>query len=500
MIEVRNLSYRYAGASKAALQSVDLSIESGESVLLTGPSGSGKSTLALALAAVLFTQFNGNVTGKVIVDGMDMRSTPVFAAADCVGLVQQNSEAQFCTLNVLDEVAFGLENRCLPAEEIRSRVEWALSAVGALHLMGRDLSTLSGGEKQKIAIAAVMAARPRVLILDEPTSNLDPSATAEVLRVIADLRRSAGLTVIIIEHKWVDMDHGGIRQVHLVDGRVSYDGPLNPGRPLWTFDRRPRRPSSARGEEEKLVEIGDLVVRHGEELALKGVSLTLAAGEFVAVMGDNGSGKTTLLQAMLGLVKPSEGRVEVFGNDTRTARVSELARNVAFIFQNPDHQLFAASVWDEAILAATNFGIFNERVREQTLRLLQRCGLQERVGDHPYKLSYGEKRRLNLASTLNYEPGLILLDEILIGQDWENARFLLDAIAERVDRGATAVLVNHSPVVTQAYAQRLLFLHDGRLLVDAPVPEAFRELVSVGFAQYSPRSEATEISQAQVSV
>jgi energy-coupling factor transporter ATP-binding protein EcfA2 len=485
IIEIRNLTYHYSDRSKPALQSIDLSIEKGEFVLLTGASGSGKSTLALAIAAVLFSQFEGQASGEVIVDGMDMRRIPIFRAADCVGLVQQNPEAQFCTLNVVDELAFGLENRCLPVDEIRTRIDWALGVVGASHLIDRELATLSGGEKQKIAIAAVMGARPQVLILDEPTSNLDPSATADILRVIADLRRSADLTVIVIEHKLIDPAGDEIRQVHLEQGRVVYDGPMDVNRMLWRFDEAVPAPATTEAIAEPLVKVRDLTVCYDEKPAIRGVSLDLARGEFIAVMGDNGSGKTTFLQALLGLVKPAHGSVEVLGCDTRVTPVSDMARKVAFIFQNPDHQLFAGSVWEEAVLAATNFRMLDERIRAETELWLARCGLQDRHEDHPYKLSYGEKRRLNLVSMLNYDPHLILLDEILIGQDQENARFLLNLLAERVRQGATVVLVNHSPVVTAAYAQRLLFFQNGMLTLDAPVLEAFRQLEQNGFSQYS---------------
>jgi energy-coupling factor transporter ATP-binding protein EcfA2 len=492
IIKIRNLTYRYSDRSKPALQSIDLSIEKGEFALLTGASGSGKSTLVLAIAAVLFSQFEGQASGEVIVDGMDMRRTPIFRAADYVGLVQQNPETQFCTLNVVDELAFGLENRCLPVDEIRTRIEWALGVVGASHLIDRELVTLSGGEKQKIAIAAVMAARPQVLILDEPTSNLDPSATTDILRVIADLRRSDGLTVIVIEHKLIDPAGDEIHQVHLDHGRVVYDGPMDADRMLWRFDEAVPAPAATEVLTEPMVKVRDLTVCYDENPAIQGISLDLARGEFIAVMGDNGSGKTTFLQALLGLVKPAHGSVEVLGYDTRVTSVSDLARKVAFIFQNPDHQLFAGSVWEEAMLAATNFGMLDEHLRAETGSWLARCGLQDRHEDHPYKLSYGEKRRLNLVSMLNYDPHLILLDEILIGQDHENARFLLNLLAERVLQGATVVLVNHSPVVTAVYTQRLLFFQNGMLTLDAPIPEAFQQLELNGFNQYS--MNANELS------
>lgn len=486
MIEISDFSYRYAGSQRPALDSIQLAIASGEFVLLSGDSGSGKSTLGMAIAALLFSQFEGAADGGVFVAGMDMQSTPVFQAADYVGLVQQNPEAQFCTLNVMDEVAFGLENRSLPVEEIRPRIDWALEIVDGLDLRGRELATLSGGEKQKVAVAAVLAAKPQVLILDEPTSNLDPTATREILECISRLTRSAGMTVIVIEHKAIQPVGLKPRQIHLDSGRLVYDGPLDEIRMHWSLRSALSSRERSREARGALVQVRDLAVSYEGAAAIQGVNLDLHSGEFVAVMGDNGSGKTTFLQALMGLEKPSNGSVSVMGNDTTGTGVSDLARQVAFVFQNPDHQLFGSSIWDEAVLAAHNFGLLDEDLIEGTKNLLAEIGLRGRHADHPYKLSYGEKRRLNLISVLNYAPTLILLDEILIGQDQENARFLLDMLARRVQSGAGVVLVNHNPHVTQAYADRVLFFERGKLLLDAPTMDAFRRLEELGLNHYTP--------------
>jgi energy-coupling factor transporter ATP-binding protein EcfA2 len=225
MISIQGLSYQFPGRSVQALCDVSLEVAPGEFVVLAGPSGCGKSTLALALTGILFRQYDGEAHGTVRVDGLDAREQPVYDLAEVVGLVQQNPETQFCTLTVRDEVAFGLENRRMPPEDIARRMEWALHVVGAAHLLDRSLATLSGGEKQKVAIAAVMAAKPRVLILDEPTSNLDPSATAEVFATIAHIREKAAITVIVIEHKLGYLLPFGPRVVRMEAGRIVADGP-----------------------------------------------------------------------------------------------------------------------------------------------------------------------------------------------------------------------------------------------------------------------------------
>jgi energy-coupling factor transporter ATP-binding protein EcfA2 len=486
MISIEGLSFRFQGSSQYALRSVNLDIAPGEFVVITGPSGCGKSTLALAIGGYLFRQYDGEANGRVRVADMDVRQCPIYDVAEVVGLVQQNPEAQFCTLTVQDEVAFGLENRRLPREEIRRRIAWALEIVRASHLIDQPLATLSGGEKQKVAIAAMMAAKPQVLIFDEPTSNLDPTATAEVFKVIAHIQSKARITVIVIEHKVDYLLPFEPRLVAMKQGRIVYDGRVTEAHRPRPLPVRPPSHPSITTSAGPVVRVENLRVGYNATPVLQGVSLEIHRGEFVAVMGDNGSGKTTFLQSLLGLLKPTQGQVEVLGQDTRHISVSRLARQVGFVFQNPDHQLFAESVWQEASFALRNFGTPDEAAQAQVETLLVRCGLGDRQHDHPYRLSYGEKRRLNLVSVLAYAPRLILLDEVLIGQDTENATFLLGLLREQVAQGATVIMVNHDPDVAHRYASRLIFFNSGRTVVDAPTEEAFRQLAALGQVVYLP--------------
>jgi energy-coupling factor transport system ATP-binding protein len=499
MIAIEGLSFRFQGSKGYALRNVNLTIQAGEFLVITGPSGCGKSTLALAIGGYLFRQYDGEAEGAVTVAGIDVRRQPIYDVAEVVGLVQQNPEAQFCTLTVRDEVAFGLENRCLPPVEIRERVAWALSIVGAEHLADRALATLSGGEKQKVAVAAMMAAKPQVLIFDEPTSNLDPTATAEVFKVIEHIRARAGITVVVIEHKVNYLLPFTPRLVAMDGGRIVHDGPLATAGSYWpstagsrhtpSTPQLPERGVAAtRPQGAPLVRVEDLHIGYDGQPVLPGVSLEVYPGEFVAVMGDNGCGKTTLLYSLLGLIKPEQGRVEVLGQDTRQVPVSRLARQVGFVFQNPDHQLFADSVWAEATLASCNFQAFDGAAEARVGDLLARCGLGDRRDDHPYRLSYGEKRRLNLISVLAHEPQLVLLDELLIGQDAGNAAFLLDLLRERVGQGDVVIMVNHAPEVTRRYASRLIFLDGGQVVVDAPPELAFEQLAAVGREAYVPHA------------
>jgi energy-coupling factor transport system ATP-binding protein len=488
MIAVEGLSFRFQGGREPALSDVSLSIGPDEFVVVAGPSGCGKSTLALAISGVLFRQFEGEAEGTVTVDGMDVRSCPIYDVAEVVGLVQQNPENQFCTLTVQDEVAFGLENRCLPRQEIEERIAWALRIVGGEHLQERLLATLSGGEKQKVAVAAIMAAKPRVLIFDEPTSNLDPTATAEIFAVIAGIRSREKILVIVIEHKVSFLAPFAPRLLAMDGGRIVFDGPMAgvPGSKPEGGGRTQEPGAKAKGA--PLVHVEDVSVAQGGRMVLQGISLEVRSGEFVAVMGDNGSGKTTFLLSLLGLLKPDQGCVEVCGQDTRKTPVSRLARRVGFVFQNPDHQLFADSVWEEATFAARNLHTLDSTTEARVSGLLERCGLGDRREEHPYRLSYGQKRRLNLISVLAHGPRLILLDEVLIGQDPASAALILDLLHERVGQGDTVILVNHAPEVTRRYASRILFFDKGRLAVDAPTEVAFEHLQAMGRDAYLPHA------------
>jgi energy-coupling factor transport system ATP-binding protein len=489
LIDVRQFSYTYPGADRPALEAIDLSFEKGSFVVITGPSGCGKSTLGKALAGFLFQDQEPAFSGEVLVHGTDMTTVPLFAASERVAYVQQNPEDQFCTLTVQDEIAFGLENRKVPAEQIALQIAEMLAIVDGTQLKDRDLATLSGGEKQKVAIAAMLALSPDVLILDEPTSNLDPEATRSIFHTLYQLLDIHGITVIVIEHKLQQLKPFKPELVVLQDGRqVSVNtiekfeadclGQIQSVNPAAV-------PASPQGQE-PIMSLNGLVWQQDGQSILDGIDLDLYPGEFVSLMGPNGSGKTSLLLAMMGLIQPTGGALTAFDRDITKARTSDLVPDIGFIFQNPDHQLFAPSIWDEATLTLKSLKLMTAEKEAEALAWLERFGLSKDLKRHPQRLSYGEKRRLNLAAVILHNPGLLLIDEMLIGQDLVNAHAWMSLLASYTRAGNTVLLVNHHADLTAAYSDRVLFMQAGQIVVDRSTPEAFKQIQALGYDAFLP--------------
>jgi len=464
-----DFTFRYQGKDHDTLSNINFKIKKGEMLVIAGPSGCGKSTLALALAGFLFQQDFGSVMGSIEFEGKDISRIPLFEMADKVGLVQQNPENQFCTLTIIDELAFGLENRCLPISEIHQRIQWALRAVDGQNLEHREISSLSGGEKQKIAIASMLAAKPDVLILDEPTSNLDPQASQNLFDVIQNLREILGLTIIIIEHKLKQLLPYNPRLIIMNQGNITEQIALR----TYLSSKRLRKIQQTdehwgKYESSEMIHANNLSIAHANKEILSGINLTIKEGEFISLIGKNGAGKSTLLLGLMGLLPPSHGNITLLGCDLKTQSVSEIAKKVGIVFQNPDHQIFTDTVWHEAIFAPHNFGLPPSHYEAKTQRLLDACGLALFKDIHPNKLSYGEKRRLNLVSILSYNPKVILLDEILIGQDENNAYFLLNLLKEHAQCGGIVIMAHHQPDWVSAFSTRTLLLDEGHLILDCP--------------------------------
>jgi energy-coupling factor transport system ATP-binding protein len=496
LIRVNGFSFRFAGNSTPALDGVNLSIDDGEFVTITGPSGSGKSTLCLCMCGFLPRE-GDKIEGNMLINGRDARKESVYDLAQEIGIVQQDPEAQLCTLNVSDEVAFGPENCLMSRSDVLDTVNWALDVVGASHLKNRETSNLSGGEKQRVAIASILAMRPRMMIFDEPTSQLDPKCTTQIFSIIADLQRKTRMTVIVVEHRLRQILPLSSRVVVMDKGQILLDVPsdrlkdhvamLGEVGVRLPFVNLPKSTRLLRTTRETMLEVNELGVRfHGNHSVLDGVTFNVKRGERIGLMGDNGSGKTTLLLSLLGLAKPNVGKIILNGADVSKISFKERAKQIGLIFQNPNNQIFESSVLKEVLFACENFGMDENDSELKAMDILRACNLIQYRDRHPYGLSFGEKRRLNLASVFIYRPSLLLMDEPFIGQDFKNIKQLMTLANGFVEEGGSALMVIHDPDIAEMYCDRLIFLKEGKILVDENTETAFEKLRTIGEEEYTP--------------
>lgn len=493
VIQISNLTYTYDGIDTPALKEVNLKIHPGEFVIITGPSGSGKSTLARCLTGFIPHEYPGNLQGTIRVLEQETKSHSIRDLARSISLIQQDPDSQLVTLNVMNEVAFGLENFQYPSEAIKPQIESALKAVNGENLRNRSTHTLSGGEKQKVVIASFVALQSPVIVFDEPTARLDPQTTNEVIKTLQDLHKQ-GSTILVIEHRIQPFLALASRILLMNEGHISYDG-----RPdqLSTLPKtlsdlgvafQPSSyselvPSRALREQE-LLKIRNLTFTYPrvEEQstprpALQNLTFSLHPGEIVALMGANGSGKSTLLLQLMGLLSPDSGTIHLGQQNIHKQPVSQLARSIGLIFQNPLHQLFASTLKEEVLLASKHLGIPESNEAElQAEKLLGTFGLLTYQDQSPYALSLGEQRRLTIASILLHKPQILLLDEPFIGQDYRNVHRLMTVIREEVTQGTTVLLATHDAAIAETYCTRILFLYNGSLLIDAPVKQGLEYL------------------------
>ncbi|RKN42681.1 ABC transporter ATP-binding protein [Micromonospora endolithica] len=471
-VELRGFGWRHAGRLAWAVRGLDLRIERGERVLLLGPSGAGKSTLLAALAGLL-AEDSGEQEGTVEIDGLDPRKD-----RERVGIVFQDPETQLVMSRCGDDVAFGLENRGVPATEIWPRVDEALRRVGFPYHRDRPTAALSGGEQQRLALAGALALRPELLLLDEPTANLDPAGAALVREAVA---RSvdADTTLILVEHRVAEalplVDRvvvlapgGGVRADGTPEAVFGAHGDALAAEGVWVPGRPvpPRRGTAPAGD---VLLTAD---RLGLPPRLAAVDLTVRAGEALAVLGPNGAGKSTLALLLGGLLKPGTGRVaastELAGADARTAphrwRAPALTRRIGSVFQDPEHQFVTGTVFDELALGPRRTGRTEPEVRATVDGLLERLRLTRLARANPYTLSGGEARRLSVATALATAPRLLICDEPTFGQDRRTWRELVDLLAELRDAGHGLVTVTHDTEFVDALADR-------RVLLDRPTAQ-----------------------------
>ncbi|MDQ3275168.1 MAG: ATP-binding cassette domain-containing protein [Actinomycetota bacterium] len=498
MIDFDRVGVTYSGALAPVLDDVTLHIAEGELCLVIGRTGSGKSTLLRAINGLVPHFTGGRLTGRVVVDGRDTRTHRPRDLADVVGVVGQDPPAGFVTDVVEDELAYGMESLGLPHDVMRKRVEETLDVLGLSAVRQRPLAALSGGEQQRVAIGSVLTTHPRVLVLDEPTSALDPQAAEEVLATLTRLVHDLGLTVVLAEHRLERVVQYADRIV-LVPGdgepvvagtteEVMATSPLAPpvvelGRlagwsplPLSVRDARrrasvlrerlvPHRPTqkaAAATSGTPLAQLRAVVVSYRGIAALRGVDLTLRAGEVVALMGRNGAGKSTLLSALVGLVTPASGRITVGGQVPADTGVRTLMRSVGLVPQEPGDLLYADSVAAECRLADEDAGVPSGNCRA----LFERLAPAVPDDRHPRDLSEGQRLTLALAIVLTARPSLILLDEPTRGLDYGAKRRLISALRSLAAEGLGVFLATHDVELVAEVSNRVVVLGDGEIVAD----------------------------------
>jgi energy-coupling factor transport system ATP-binding protein len=465
MIRVNHFSFQYEDTQKKILDDIDLKINENDFIVITGKSGCGKTTLALAICGYLYQQSKGHITGSISINDKDIREMEFGAISKEIYLVQQNPENQFCTLTVQDEIAFGLENQGIDPEIISGRVDWALQSVDATEIKHRDLRTLSGGEQQKVAIASALALQPRIIILDEPTSFLDIRSTQQILDVLLDLRKKEIIALIIIEHKLSQLFHLHPRIINIKKGKlfpISIDQQENISNFDYDFCNQ-----NLKKHPVPVIEIEDLSIKKGEKEILGIKYLNINSGDFISLLGDNGSGKTSLLYSILGINDIESGTRKVFGKTIRSFKSSNRDGKIGIVFQNPNHQFFTDSVYEEMMFPIQNFSKQNKINPKWIEGLIHKFKLSEYINLHPLKLSYGQKKKLSIASVLSFQPKLLLLDEVFIGQSNEEIIFVLQQLEIYINEfSATTILVNHQPDIVDKFSNRTIILDKGKISAD----------------------------------
>ena len=468
-ITVESLSVRYADREELALRDVSEQIDPGEVVVVSGASGCGKSTLCKALCKFIPEMIPAHVEGEILIDGLSIRNIRSQDIATQLGLVQQDPDSQICTLNVWQEVAFGPENLCLSREEVRARVEESLLAAGISHLVNRETTTLSGGEKQRLAIASILAMRPSVVLLDEPTANLDPQGAKAIFEIMDDLRKNGKHTLIVAEHRLVPLLRMRPRLLLLSRGKVVARRSSVCHKDLKALGLRAdwnlELPTLPRAKKATL--FVDRVSFGYEEMSLfEDLSFKLWPGEILGIIGPNGGGKTTLLRLIAGLEKPASGCIARDGDP-----------GVGFIFQQPHQQIFERTVRRELELDGLIDG-------EDLHRVLEGARLAGLKNAPPLSLSLGEQRRLTLAIALSRNSNLLLLDEPFIGQDAKNVSWIISQRLSVRRHGTATVLVSHDIPLVASLCDRLLYLGERTFI--GKKDEVLSQLREAGETAFTP--------------
>lgn len=522
IIKLDDVSFSYGHEAQNALDHVSLAIEKGEFVGVIGPSGAGKSTLAAVMSGAIPRHYTGQLFGATLVDDRDTCEITLTDISRVVGSVLQDIDAQMVAPIVEDEMLFGLENFGIPHDQIEERISQTLTTVGISDLRHREIATLSGGQKQKVAIAAIIAMAPNVLVLDEPTAALDPASSTLVFDTLRQINREHGITVVVIEQKVALLSKYCSRVLVMADGKLAFDGEphqvfahaselrqmgvdsprvarianslaevgllpsdqapcLNVSEahqlisslladatskdaPADVPETSPHIPAVPRGvNQEPVVELTDVTFAypHGGA-SVSNLNMCVYPGELVGIIGQNGAGKTTLTKLLNGLLHPASGTVRMAGMNTADVPTSAIAAKCATLFQNPDRQLCRDTVLDEVAFGLELHGVGTDEARQRARVAAERFGLP--LDESPFSLSRGQRQMVALASVVVLDPQVVLLDEPTSGLDYRECMTVMETVSEMAARGCAVIMVCHDMEVVSDFAQRLVVMADGRIL------------------------------------
>nr|WP_295277431.1 ABC transporter ATP-binding protein [uncultured Blautia sp.] len=513
IISFKNFSFQYRAQKKPTLKEINLDIYPGERVLIAGPSGCGKSTLAGCINGLNPFSNPGEFTGELVVDGVDAPRSSIFQLSAHVGTVLQDPDGQFIGLTVGEDIAFALENSCMPQDEMHEITRHAAELVGIQDHLDFAPHELSGGQKQRVSLAGVMVDQVKILLFDEPLANLDPATGKQTIELIDEIQEKTDTTVVIIEHRledvlWRDVD----RIVLMGDGKILAD--LHPDELLSTrlleengireplyltalryagvelvsakkpahvdsivldeADRKKmtdwfwsRPAAEAEKEHEPLLEVRNLTFGYERgKQTLRDVSLTIHKGEMVSIVGKNGAGKSTFSKLVCGFETPDQGEILFQGRDLLQENIRHRAKYIGYVMQNPNQMISKTMIFDEVALSLRNMGKSEEEIREKVEETLKVCGLFPFRNWPVSALSFGQKKRVTIASVLVQDPELIILDEPTAGQDFRHYTEIMEFLRGLNEKGVTVVMITHDMHLMLEYTPRALVFADGRLIAD----------------------------------
>ncbi len=512
VLSLRNLSFRYRDRPGPSLRGINLELRAGELLLVAGASGCGKTTLIRCINGLAPRSYKGELGGEVLIKGSPTGSLSLARISQLVGTVLQDPERQILSSRVLNEVAFGLENLALPRPEILERSQAALNTLGIAALSDRETFSLSGGEKQKVALAGALAMRPSLLLLDEPLASLDPASAQDTLALVRRLV-DEGMAVMVVEHRVEDVLHFKPgRVMYITDGEMRYLGPVEGLTKVVNYAeikmpvpmilaRAAATPvpaelkilpsvsaSDAAQAVEPLVRFREVSFEYEPgRPVLSGVNLDIRRGDVIAVLGPNGAGKTTLVKHAIGLLKPTAGQVLVNGKDTRQMTIAQIASVLGYVFQSPSHMLFASTVREELAFGPINLGHPPAEIEQDVAAAIRIVNLVGREADAPLSLSFGQQKRVSIASVLSMRSRILVMDEPTAGQDYKNYMEFMDAILQ-LPNFESILFITHDIDLAVIYANRVLLVDGGKLAADGPPKEVLKDFDRLVASRLVPTS------------